>query len=63
MEAVKYFDQVDEGKVQAVRVADAGREWARKVLRNADFEVWFFRLLLEYGRVVDDARERIGFSM
>jgi hypothetical protein len=30
-------------------------------LRNVDFEVWFFRLLLEYGRVVDDRREEIGF--
>jgi hypothetical protein len=24
-----------------------GREWAKKVLRNEDLEVWFFRLLLE----------------
>jgi len=63
VEAVRYFDQEEEGKIQAVRVADAGREWAGKVLRNADFEVWFFRLLLEYGRLVDDARESIGFSL
>jgi hypothetical protein len=24
-------------------------------LRNEDFEVWLFRLLLEYGRVIDEA--------
>jgi hypothetical protein len=24
-----------------------GRDWADKVLRNEDLEVWFFRLLLE----------------
>lgn len=63
VEAVRYFDREEEGRVQAVRVAEAGREWAGKVLRNADLEVWFFRLLLEYGRVVDDAREGIGFSL
>jgi hypothetical protein len=31
-------------------------------LRNVDFEAWFFRLLLEYGRVVDDGREGIGYA-
>jgi hypothetical protein len=63
VEAVRYFDREEEGRIQAVRVAEAGREWAEKVLRNADLEVWFFRLLLEYGRVVDDARGSIGFSL
>lgn len=47
LEAVRYFATEPEGKVEAVRVAEAGREWADKALRNADFEAWFFRLLLE----------------
>ena len=63
VETVRYFDREEEGKIQAVRVAEGGREWAGRVLRNADLEVWFFRLLLEYGRLVDDARESIGFSL
>ena len=63
MESVRYFDRDDAGKVQASRLADQGREWAGQVLRNEDFEVWFFRLLLEYGRLVDDDREHIGFSV
>ena len=62
VEVLRYFDQDDEGKEQAVAVAEAGREWSNKVLRNEDFEVWLFRLLLEYGRLVDDDREVIGFK-
>ena len=62
VESIRYFDQEEEGQVQAQRLADQGREWAGQVLRNEDFEVWFFRLLLEYGRLVDDDREHIGFA-
>ncbi|KAF2433204.1 putative capsule-associated protein CAP1 [Tothia fuscella] len=62
LEAVRYFAREGEGDVQARRLAEKGREWAQKALRNEDFEVWFFRLLLEYGRLVDDNREAIGYS-
>ena len=63
VESVRYFDQEEEGRAMAQRLANQGRDWAGKVLRNDDFEVWFFRLLLEYGRLVDDDREHIGFSI
>ncbi|KAL9624025.1 MAG: hypothetical protein Q9160_001778 [Pyrenula sp. 1 TL-2023] len=43
-------------------IAENGREWANKVLRKDDMEIYFFRLLLEWGRVVDDRREKLGFS-
>lgn len=62
LEAIRYFDVEAEGKRMAAEVAEAGREWASKALRNEDFEVWLFRILLEYGRLVDDDRERIGYS-
>ena len=62
VESVRYFDQEEEGRAMAQRLANQGRDWAGKVLRNDDFEVWFFRLLLEYGRLVDDDREHVGFS-
>ncbi|KAK0260545.1 hypothetical protein B0A54_17504 [Friedmanniomyces endolithicus] len=62
LETVRYLSAEAEGKQQAVRMAEASTEWAGKVLRNEDFEVWFFRLLLEYGRVVDDNRESIGYA-
>lgn len=35
------------GERKAREIAERSREWADKVLRNVDFEAWFFRLLLE----------------
>lgn len=48
VESVRYFNDEPNGKVEAFRLALQGREWANQVLRNEDFEVWLFRLLLEY---------------
>ncbi|KAF2854042.1 glycosyltransferase family 90 protein [Plenodomus tracheiphilus IPT5] len=50
-----------EGERKAMEIAERSTEWHDRVLRNVDFEVWLFRLLLEYGRVVDDKREEIGY--
>lgn len=47
LESVRYFSGEAEGRIQGARMAQSGRDWAHKSLRNADFEVWFFRLLLE----------------
>jgi hypothetical protein len=46
----------------AQRIAVDGREWTNKALRKEDMEIYFFRLLLEWGRVVDDKRETLGFD-
>ncbi|KAF8865743.1 glycosyltransferase family 90 protein [Acephala macrosclerotiorum] len=62
VEAVRWFAGETSGKKEAERIALQGRDWADKVLRNEDMEVWFFRLLLEYGRLVDDDRETIGYT-
>ncbi|AEO68497.1 glycosyltransferase family 90 protein [Thermothielavioides terrestris NRRL 8126] len=43
------------------RIALAGREWAGRVLRKEDMAVYVLRLLLEYGRVMDDRREVMGW--
>jgi hypothetical protein len=50
------------GEAKAREIALRSTEWHDRVLRNVDLEAWFFRLLLEYGRVVDDQREKIGFA-
>ena len=47
---------------QASMIAASGREWANKVLRKEDMDVYFFRLLLEWGRITDERRGEIGFS-
>ncbi|KAG8629067.1 hypothetical protein KVT40_002932 [Elsinoe batatas] len=62
LEIVRYLSGEDEGRRTAERLAEQGRMWAEKTLRNEDFEVWFFRLLLEYARVIDDDRENIGYE-
>lgn len=44
------------------KIAIAGRDWAGRVLRKEDMEIYFFRLLLEWARLTDDRREEIGFG-
>jgi hypothetical protein len=45
----------------AERIALAGKEWAARVLRKEDMQVYVLRLLLEYARVSDDRRESMGW--
>lgn len=47
---------------EAEKIAKQSREWASKALRREDIEIYMFRLLLEYARIIDDNRERIGYS-
>jgi hypothetical protein len=47
LEAVRFFEEATLGKHEGERMAVQGREWANRVLRKEDMEVWFFRLLLE----------------
>lgn len=48
LEAVRFFGDSLLGKKEAERLATQQADWANKVLRHEDMEVWFFRLLLEY---------------
>ncbi|KAF2221981.1 hypothetical protein BDZ85DRAFT_314289 [Elsinoe ampelina] len=48
---------------EGMGIAEAGREWAGQVLRKEDMEVYMFRLLLEWGRLTDDRRGEIGFTV
>lgn len=54
--------QIRSHQDEAKQMARQGREWATKILRRDDMEIYMFRLLLEYGRVIDDNRDRIGYS-
>ena len=47
LESVRYLRHDPRGEREARRLADQQRDWAEKVLRHEDMEVWFFRLLLE----------------
>ncbi|PSN72355.1 capsule-associated protein-like protein CAP1 [Corynespora cassiicola Philippines] len=43
------------------KIALAGKEWAEKVLRKEDMQIYVMRLLMEYARVCDDKREVMGY--
>lgn len=62
LESIRYLLGEREGKLMGEKVARGSTEWANKVLRSEDMEVWLFRLLLEYGRVIDDNRNNLGYS-
>ncbi|KAI2776243.1 glycosyltransferase family 90 protein [Daldinia loculata] len=51
------------GLADADEIAQAGRDWALQSLRKEDMQVYMFRLLLEWGRLVDDRREDLGFAL
>lgn len=43
-------------------LANQGARWARKALRERDMEIYLFRLLLEWGRLISDDRDSIGYG-
>lgn len=61
---MEYFlgsDQVKAHDNAGEQIANAGSEWAEKVLRKEDMQIYVLRLLLEYGRLIDDRREKMGW--
>jgi len=52
-----------ENQIWSKRIADWGSEWALQTLRQEDAEVYMFRLLLEYARVMNDDRDKLGFVL
>ncbi|KAL3481204.1 hypothetical protein BJX99DRAFT_180757 [Aspergillus californicus] len=49
--------------IQGSWIAEEGRRWAETALRKEDMEIYFFRLLLEWGRLTDDRRDFLGFKL
>ncbi|KAF4625760.1 hypothetical protein G7Y89_g12405 [Cudoniella acicularis] len=47
---------------KAAKIAAAGQDWANKVLRKEDMQIYVQRLLLEYARVSDDRRQNMGHA-
>ncbi|KKF94640.1 Beta-1 2-xylosyltransferase 1 [Ceratocystis platani] len=45
----------------AKKIALDGQDWAKRVLRKEDMQIYVSRLLLEYARVSSDDRERLGY--
>ncbi|KAK8013255.1 hypothetical protein PG991_009526 [Apiospora marii] len=58
-----YLSGTASGNSDAERIASEGRAWAEKAMRKEDMSVYMFRLLLEWGRILDDRREEVGFAI
>ncbi|KAK8183043.1 glycosyl transferase family 90-domain-containing protein [Phyllosticta capitalensis] len=56
-ETMRFLALTDRGDAIAQRVAEQGREWRMKALREEDQIVYMYRLLLEYSRVLRDDRD------
>ncbi|KAL1884672.1 hypothetical protein Plec18167_002264 [Paecilomyces lecythidis] len=48
---------------EALWITEEGRKWAAQAIRKEDMEIYFFRLLLEWGRLTDDRRDELGFKL
>ncbi|KAF4265572.1 hypothetical protein KXW98_001325 [Aspergillus fumigatus] len=56
-------DTIQRHDARGKYIAEEGRKWAEKALRKEDMEIYFFRLLLEWGRLTDDNRDMLGFKI
>jgi len=59
---LEFFTDEEAGGDTAARfIAERGRDWASQVLRREDMRLYTWRLLLEWARVCDEDREKLGF--
>ncbi|PWI65414.1 hypothetical protein PCL_07015 [Purpureocillium lilacinum] len=56
-EMVVWLIEAEDGKRRAKNVADQGREWAARAMREEDRAIYVFRLLLELARIQDPDRK------
>ena len=62
---MEYFlgtESVEGHDFVAEQIALEGKRWAERVLRKEDMQIYVYRLLLEYARLCDDRRERMGWK-
>ncbi|KAH0565848.1 hypothetical protein GP486_000745, partial [Trichoglossum hirsutum] len=58
-EIMRYLALTPAGQDRSKRIAEDGRAWAQRALRKEDMQSAFFRLLLEYGRLLNDDRDSL----
>ena len=59
-EILNFMARDEKGQAIAKNIADAGRKWQQTALREADMDLAFLRLMLEYARLTSDERDRSG---
>lgn len=53
-EIMRYLSLTPEGEQIAQKIALQGRRWAHSVLRKQDFRIYWYRLMLELGRLMTE---------
>lgn len=56
-----YFARDEKGDAAARMIAETGKAWGEMVLRREDMLLYVWRLLLEFARVCDENRDRLGW--
>lgn len=51
----------ERGDAVGQDIAEMGQKWTNKVITKEALRLWFLRLLMEYGRVVNDDRDQMNF--
>lgn len=59
-ETTRYLSEDEEGREIAARIANDSREWSRRVLRPIDITAAYFRVFLEYARLMDEERDAMS---
>lgn len=60
-EMLRFLALTESGQKISKDIADQGRDWQQKALRDKDMDLAFLRILLEYGRLLDPARDESGY--
>ena len=60
-EMLRFLVTTESGQKISKDIADRGREWQQKALREKDMDLAFFRILLEYGRLLSPERDETGY--
>lgn len=60
-EIVRFLALTESGQRISKDIADQGREWLQRALRDKDMDLAFLRILLEYGRLLDPERDELGY--
>jgi Glycosyl transferase family 90 len=53
----------ERGDIIGKEIAEMGQKWTKQVITKESLRLWFLRLLMEYGRLVNDNRDNMNFVL
>ena len=60
-EILRFLITTESGQKISENIAEQGREWQQKALREKDMDLAFLRILMEYGRLLSPTRDEDGY--